>query len=127
MGLRRTRLKPRNEVRAAKMRALNFPEPPVVPPWCLIAHELQRYQASHGEKSVPAGWSACWGPVDPAHVTPRGMGGVNSSKDDVVWLCRGHHGEQEGKTRAFEARYNVNLKAEAARIAAGGTEPGAPA
>ena len=74
------RLKARNEVRAAKMRALNFPEPPVVPPWCLIAHELRRYQARHGEKAVPAGWSACWGPVDPAHVSCRGMGGVNSSK-----------------------------------------------
>ena len=128
MALKRTRLKPRNEVRAAKMRELNFPESPVVPPFCFIAHELRRYQAMRGEKSMPAGWSACWGTVDPAHVIrARGMGGVNSDKTQVVWLCRGHHGEQEGKTATFEALYRVDLAAEAARIASGATEPGAPA
>lgn len=126
--MKRGRINPRNEARAAKMRARNFPTTPVVPPTCLIAFELQRYRARHGAKMKPAGWSDCWGPVDPAHVTTRGMGGCNSDATQVVRLCRGHHREQEGRTDEFEARYNVDLKAIiAARVAAGETEPGAPA
>lgn len=128
MALRRTRLKSRNEVRAAKMRALNFPERPLVQPWCLVALALRRYQAVHGEKAIPAGWTECWGPVDPAHVVrARGMGGANSDKTQVAYLCRGHHGEQEGRTCAFEARYKIDLAAAAACLAAGATDPGAPA
>ena len=127
MMLRRTRLKSRNEVRVALMRERNFPDQPVVPPWCLIARELQKYRAIHGEKARPAGWSDCWGPIDPAHVRARGMGGVNSDKTQVVWMCRGHHGEQEGRTQAFEERYGVDLAAEAARIAGGGHDPAPPA
>ena len=121
------RLRPVNPERAAAKRLRNFPTPDLVPQFCLIAHKLAEYRARHGEKSTPAGWSRCWGPVDPAHVTPLGGGGVKSDKNDVVRLCRGHHGEQEGRTQAFEARYGVDLKAEAAKYAAGERDPLPPA
>lgn len=129
MALRRTHIKPRNDARAAAMRERNYPDPPPVPQWCAVARALQRYRAVHGEKARPEGWTDCWqGPADPAHVVhARGMGGVNSDKTEVAYLCRGHHGEQEGRTAAFEARYKIDLKAEAARVAAGETDPGAPA
>ena len=131
--LQRTRINPRNEDRAAEMRARNFPDMPAASLFCFIAHELRRWQGANGGKGKPLGWSDCWGPVGWAHVIhTRGMGGVGSSRDEVVQLCQGHHGEQEGKTATFEALYRVDLAAEAARIAAalaaGDTiEPGAPA
>lgn len=131
--MNRTWLNPRNDERAAEMRARNFPVVPAASLFCYIAHELRRWQATHGGKGKPLGWSDCWGPVGWAHVIhARGMGGVNSDRDEVVQLCQGHHGEQEGKTAAFEALYRVDLAAEAARIAAAlaageQIEPGAPA
>lgn len=123
--MKRTRLKSANLERRAEMRARNFPDRPAVAPWCLVAIELERYQARHGAKQVPAGWTRCWtGEPDPAHVVhARGMGGVNSSKDEVAYLCRGHHNEQEGRSEAFEAKYGVDLAAAAARLAAGGRDP----
>lgn len=122
-----TRLRPRNPERAAEMRVRNFPDrPPVV--WCLIAEKLSVYQAKHGAKQIPRGWTACWGDVDAAHVVhARGMGGCNSSKDEVVYLCRGHHTEQEGNTAEFEARYMIDLAAEAANVAAHPPESACPA
>ena len=117
--LRRTRINPRNDDRAVEMRARNFPDVPASTLFCFIAHELRRWQASNGGKGKPIGWSDCWGPVGWAHVIhTRGMGGVGSSRDEVVQLCLGHHSEQEGTTAAFEARYRVDLAAEAARSAA---------
>lgn len=122
----RTRIKPRNEARSAEMRARNFPVRPALV-WCLLAHRLAAYQAEHGEKATPAGWSRCWGPVDPAHVVhARGAGGCNSSKDEVAYLCRGHHREQEGRSGAFERLYGVDLAAEAAKVAAGDCGPAPP-
>ena len=118
----KTRIKPRNAKRVAKMRKRNFPDRTGTER-CLIADKAS---AMH---SIPAGWSGCWGPTDPAHVVhARGLGGCNSNKDEVVWLCRGHHDEQEGRARAFELRYGVDLKAEAARRASGTPSPdtGAP-
>ena len=59
-----------------------------------------------------------------AHVVhARGMGGCNSSKDEVADLCRGHHGEQEGRSAAFEEKYGIDLAAAAARRAAGVRDP----
>lgn len=81
----------------------------------MIGERLAAYQREHGAKMWPAGWAPCWGPIDPAHVRTRGAGGT---ADDVVYLCRGHHREQEGRTADFEARYGVDLTAEAARLAA---------
>ena len=123
----RGRLNPRNEKRAAKMRVRNFPAADTVEQWCLIRRRLAEYQRAHGPKMVPAGWTDCWGPVDPAHVTTRGMGGVNSDASQVVRICRSHHREQEGHTADFEQKYGVDLKAEAARYAAGERDPGPPA
>lgn len=108
----RTRIKAKNAKRVAKMRKRNFPDR-TGHERCLIAEMASALHAA------PQSWARCWGPIDPAHVTPRGHGGCNSSKDDVVWLCRGHHNEQEGRSRAFELRYGVDLKAEAARVANG--------
>jgi hypothetical protein len=112
----KTPIKAKNPERLAKRRAEQFPERPVVTPWCFIAQRLAAYQREHGPKMVPAGWSPCWGRIDPAHVVKtRGAGGT---ADDVVYLCRGHHREQEGRTAAFDRRYGVDLRAEAARLAA---------
>jgi hypothetical protein len=121
------RIKQVNPERAALMRERNFPKRPAVV-WCLLAHRLAAYQAEHGEKATPPGWSRCWGPVDPAHVVhARGHGGCNSSKDEVAYLCRRHHTEQEGRSEDFERRYGVDLAAEAAKVAAGDFGPEAPA
>jgi hypothetical protein len=124
----KTRIKAKNPERAAKMRARNFPDrPPVV--WCLLAHRIAAYQAEHGAKAaLPKGWSRCWGPVDAAHVVhARGAGGCNSSKDEVAYLCRRHHEEQEGRLEEFQRRYGVDLVEEAAKVAAGDFGPEAPA
>jgi hypothetical protein len=123
--MKRTRLKSENPERRAEMRARNFPDRPAVAPWCLVALALQRYQARHGAKMIPQGWTPCWaGGPDIAHVVrARGMGGCNSSKEEVAHLCRGHHGEQEGRSEAFEAKYGVDLAAAAARLAAGERDP----
>jgi hypothetical protein len=52
------------------------------------------------------------------------MGGVNSGSGDVVYLCRAHHDELGRIGRpAFETRYGVDLAHEAARVAAGETDP----
>ena len=109
----KTQIKPVNHKRVAKMRERNFPDR-TGNERCLIADKAAVLLGA-----IPAGWSGCWGAIDPAHVTPRGHGGCNSSKDDVDWLCHGHHVEQEGRTARFEALYGVDLKAEAARRAAG--------
>ena len=53
--MKRTRLKSANLERRAEMRARNFPDRPVVAPWCLVAIALERYQARHGAKQVPRG------------------------------------------------------------------------
>lgn len=120
----RTRIKPQNESRAAKMYARNYPERPAVEPFCLVARELAAYQARHGLKMRPSSWLVCLDKIDAAHATrDRGMGGVNSSASDVVYLCRAHHDELAHVGRAaFETRYGVDLAHEAARVAAGDTD-----
>ncbi len=127
--MKRTRLKSENPERRAEMRKRNFPDRKIVAPWCLVALRLAEYQRAHGAKMIPAGWTKCWaGEPDPAHVVhSRGMGGCNSDKTLVVDLCRGHHGEQEGRSAAFEAKYGIDLRAEAAKKAAGEQEGLAPA
>lgn len=121
----RTRIKPRNEKRAAKMHARNFPTRPTVEPFCIIARRLAAYQAAHGAKMQPSGWLTCIAKIDAAHATHnRGMGGVNSGASDVVYLCRAHHDELGHIGRAaFETRYGVDLAHEAARVAAGENDP----
>lgn len=56
-----------------------------------------------------------------AHVVPRGMGGANGGRFDLVPLCPKHHadaGEERTSRRAgFEARHKLDLRYEADRIA----------
>lgn len=111
----------RNEARRAAMLARNFKPRPSVEPWCAVATARLRHQAKHGSKSTPESWRPCLGPVDQCHIKPRGMGGCNSD-GATVYLCRGHHMEQEGRTEAFEAKYGVDLREEGARQHAGEDE-----
>ncbi|MCY0986000.1 hypothetical protein OV203_02590 [Nannocystis sp. ILAH1] len=57
----------------------------------------------------------CDGRVEAAHVRSRGAGG---DRRELVPLCSGHHREQHCGVRTFCARYDINLRAEAERIAA---------
>ena len=54
-------------------------------------------------------------PIQAAHVRARGMGGCGGDKRDLVPLCSSHHGEQEGRTEWFGAKYSIDLH----QIAAG--------
>ena len=103
------------------MRARNFHERPPVDPFCAVALEAQRRTAASGLTGWPHGWSRCVGAIGQAHIgTARGMGGCNSepvTEDGpprTVYLCIGHHREQEGDTEVFEERYGIDLE-EAAR------------
>lgn len=126
-GLKRTRMKAVNPERKARVRAKQYPATRPLDGWCLVARELARYQREHGEKQWPAGWTRCWGGLEQAHVIrARGMGGVNSSPDQIVDLCHGHHLEQEGRSAAFEARYGVDLRKEAKLRASKRPEEGIP-
>lgn len=48
-------------------------------------------------------------PVDGAHVKTKGSGG--DDVDNMVPLCREHHQKQEGRNKAFNQRYNIDLRA----------------
>ena len=49
-----------------------------------------------------------------AHVKTQGSGGYD--RGNIVPLCCLHHGEQEGRTAAFEVEYGVDLLAAGARF-----------
>ena len=121
----RTHIKPRNAARAARMHERNYLARPAVEPFCLVDRLLVAYQARRGMKMQPRDWQPCATKIDAAHATrDRGMGGVNSSAADVVYLCRTHHDELGRMGRpAFEAKYGCDLAGEAARVAAGDVEP----
>lgn len=54
--------------------------------------------------------TACWGPIDPHHITKwRGGGGRQPSDALVVPLCRGHHDEAQARDQAFELRHGINF------------------
>lgn len=121
----KTPMKQRNPERLAKLREQQYPDRPLVEPWCFVARLLGAYQREHGSKMTPRDWRACGRKIDAAHLTrDRGMGGVNSSASDVGYLCRCHHDHlaELGRER-FEALYGCNLAEEAARVAAGVTDP----
>ena len=52
--------------------------------------------------------------VEPAHV--RTWGSTRRDHGNIVPLCPLHHEEQEGRTRAFGARYGLDLAAIAAEL-----------
>lgn len=109
-------LNPRNSKKRARSKRRNFGDEAeavrAMP--CLIAHPTL------GE------WS-CRGPVQAAHVTARGSGGAKGGRFDLVPLCAHHHREageanrpgETGETQRdrFEARYRLDLRLEADRIA----------
>lgn len=101
---RKTRMKPVNRKRKAKLYALQF--------------------GDHADWIRTLGCLVCGRtPSEPAHVKTRGSGGTAK---DIVPLCgdrpwspvdpQGHHSEQEGNNKRFEALYRIDLKAEAARL-----------
>jgi hypothetical protein len=54
---------------------------------------------------------SCYGPIAPCHVKTRGSGGGD---EQVFPGCATAHAEQEGKTRQFEAKWQISLKERAA-------------
>lgn len=60
----------------------------------------------------------CRGPVQAAHVKARGMGGRGGDRRSLVPFCAGHHDEQSRRgVKTFAAAHQLNLDAEAERIA----------
>jgi len=107
----KTRVRPVNSKRTRLKHERNYP-PRTGYERCAIAEKADTLHA------IPPGWHGCDGPIEAAHVVhARGHGGCNSSADEVVYLCTAHHREQEGRSKAFEARYGVDLKALAAEQA----------
>jgi hypothetical protein len=69
----------------------------------------------------------CRGRIHAAHVVARGMGGHNGDRRQLIPLCADHHGEQGSiGVKSFAALYEVDLHAEAARIAVELDERGLP-
>ncbi len=66
---------------------------------CLLRGRVDREGVPH----------QCVGTADPAHVVTYG----HSRRDvrNIVPLCRLAHLEQEGRTREFEVRYDLDLRA----------------
>jgi len=56
----------------------------------------------------------CWGIVQPAHVRNRGAAGPDHG--NIVPLCAGAHDEQGRAKKTFEARWGVDLEAEAIKL-----------
>ena len=59
-------------------------------------------------------------PIEAAHIRTAGNAGTAIKPDDsfAVPMCREHHAEQHRGVRSFEAKYGIDLLAEAARYAA---------
>jgi len=70
----------------------------------------------------------CLGPVQAHHVrTAANSGmGMKPPHSEVVGLCFGHHREHDRGKRTFAAKYNVDLAAEARRLAALDTQQETP-
>lgn len=100
----RSRLNPTNPERKAKTFARNF--------------------GTRGEaiREMECLVQGCWRPTEAAHLKgARGMGGANGDRRGLGPLCRTHH-EESGERRTtqrfeFEERHQLDLEAEADRIA----------
>lgn len=95
------------------------------------ARRRKRFARDFGERAaivraMPClvGGIACSGDVQAAHVRSRGAGGT---RRDLIPLCARHHCEQhDAGLRTFAARYQVDLAAAAASIAADLDSRGVP-
>jgi len=123
----RTRVKPVNRERRAKSNARNFSDEAeavrAMPCLCMDQDagsfflELELAHA-HG---APEAIVICKGAVEPAHNPSRGAGG---GRFDITPLCKAHHDEQhETGVGTFAARYGLDLRAEADRIAVSHAPP----
>ena len=66
-----------------------------------------------------SGADPCGGAIQAAHVVARGMGGCNGDRRSLVPLCAHHHSEQGTiGIKSWQEHHGVDLKAEAARLAA---------
>ena len=102
--LRRTPMRRTNPKRRAKLYARNYGE---------------RGDAVRGMACLLLASGGCCGPIEAAHSLARGMGGMNGDRRNLVPLCRGHHRISGALAPSdFVARYNIDLHAEAERIAA---------
>jgi hypothetical protein len=65
------------------------------------------------QRCVLAGRHLCWGPIAACHIKTRGSGGGD---DQVFAGCITAHAEQEGHTKEFEERWNIDLGSLAAKL-----------
>lgn len=86
--------------------------------------KAERFERNFGDRAadvrcLPCIVPGCWkGPIEAAHAKARGMGGVNSDNRQLVPLCRWHHSEQHTRgVITFQAKYGIDLEAEAKRVA----------
>lgn len=90
------------------------------------ARKRERYQRNYGERGAAvrlmqcllAGQDKCDRPIEAAHASARGMGGVKGDRRQLVPLCGRHHiisGRMAPSD--FIAKYQINLRHEADRIA----------
>lgn len=100
-GKRRARLRAKDfGERAAAVKAMS----------CLA---FTRPALFYGPRSD--GRTPCAGEIEPAHAKSRGAGG---DRRHLVPLCSGHHREQHTRgVLTFQTKYQLNLLAEADRIA----------
>jgi len=59
-------------------------------------------------------WNYCAGPIDPCHTRNNGMGSKGPDASCAP-LCRSHHAEYDAGRSRFEAKYRVDMAAEAER------------
>lgn len=115
--LKRSRLKPRNEERAAKRLAECFGEQ------AALCRRLEccvcgKVHAEYGRRLMSDDEGSFWlfrkDVSDPHHEPPRSIGGKDG---DTVPLCRAHHDERHSIGRAaFERKHGVDLRAVAKAI-----------
>ena len=101
-------LRRRNAKRCARRRREDFGErgPAVRAMYCLTLPASPRRDAAAG---------GCSGQVQAAHAKSRGAGG---DRRHLIPLCAAHHAEQHRRgVRTFERLYDLDLYAEADRIA----------
>lgn len=94
-------LKQRNDERQARLEEKNFGEHAVM---------IRRQSCVVAEFAHPSLRTPCSGVIQACHLIPRKMGGCGGGDRLSLFPgCERHHGEQEGKTAKFQARYGLDL------------------